>query len=122
MIEFDMDHSKKIYCVDLDDTICFPNHEFSDSINKYKKAKPNKKIIDKINFLYDNGCEIIIFTARRMLTHNENIEKILEDVEEITINWLRQNNVQYTRLLFGKPYADHYVDDKSMSLNEFLVE
>ena len=30
----------KIYCIDLDDTICFPNHEFTETFDKYVKAKP----------------------------------------------------------------------------------
>ena len=40
---------KKIYCIDLDDTICFPNHEFTDSFKKYGEAKPNIPIIEKVN-------------------------------------------------------------------------
>ena len=40
-----------------------------------------------------------------MLTHDGNLKKILEDVEELTVNWLKKNNVQYTKLIFGKPFA-----------------
>lgn len=109
----------KIYCIDLDDTICFPNHEFTETFDKYVKARPNFTVINKINQLYDENNEIIIFTARRMLTHNGDIEKILNDVEEITKNWLNQYNVKYHKLIFGKPYADYYVDDKAIELKNF---
>ena len=113
---------KKIYCIDLDDTICFPNHEFTDFFKKYGEAKPNIPIIEKVNILYDNGNKIIIFTARRMLTHKGNLENILTDVEDLTINWLKKHDVKYSEIVFGKPYADFYVDDKSMSLENFIIE
>ena len=70
---------QKKYCIDLDDTICFPNHEHNDSVNKYLNALPNTKIINQINKLFDQGAEINIFTARRMLTHDGNLKKILKD-------------------------------------------
>jgi capsule biosynthesis phosphatase len=109
----------KIYCIDLDDTICFPNHEFSDTYKKYMEAKPNFSVINKINSLYDNKNEIIIFTARRMLTHNGDLEKILADVEDVTKNWLKKFDVKYHKLIFGKPYADFYIDDKAVELKNF---
>lgn len=113
---------RKIYCIDLDDTICFPNHDFKDAFNKYYKAAPNVDVIKKINELYDSGNKIIIFTARRMLTFDGDLKKIKKDVEKITIDWLSQNSVKYSELLFGKPYADYYVDDKATTLNTFLNE
>ena len=39
---------------------------------------------------------------------------------EITEKWLHKNNVKYTRLEFGKPNADYYVDDKNLSIKEFI--
>ena len=113
---------KKIYCIDLDDTICFPNHQYKDSIKKYLEAKPNKPIIDKINNLYKEDNKIIIFTARRMLTHKGNLDKIISDVGEITKEWLSSNDVNYHELRFGKPYADYYLDDKAVLLSSFLNE
>ena len=112
----------KIYCFDLDDTICFPNHEYKDTYKKYIQAKPNYQMIEKINKLYVDGNKILIFTARRMLTHDGDLEKIKEDVEEITISWLSKYSVNYNELIFGKPYADFYVDDKGINLKEFLDE
>ena len=113
---------RKTYCFDLDDTICYPNHEYNDTQRRYLEAKPNNIVIDKINILHDLGNEIIIFTARRMITHNRDIKKIKADVELITINWLKKYKVNYDRLLFGKPYADFYIDDKAIELQSFIDE
>lgn len=106
---------------DLDDTICFPNHEYKDTGLKYGEAKPNMHIINKMKKLKEMGYEITISTARRMLTHNGNIEAIIEDVSDITLNWLSVHNVPFDHISFGKPYSStYYVDDKAMNLEDFL--
>ena len=109
---------KKIYVFDLDDTICFPNHNETDSYKKYGLAEPNWKIISKVNQLKKDGHKIIISTARRMVTHNGDIQKILDDVGDITKDWLTKNNVSYDELQFGKPYGHYYIDDKAVKLDE----
>ncbi len=106
-----------IYCFDLDDTICFPQHQFTDSERKYAQAAPNVTVIAKIKDLHREGNEIIIFTARRMLTHKGNIEKIKLDVEQVTKDWLSEYHVPFHQLIFGKPYADYYIDDKAVPLD-----
>ena len=108
-----------IYCFDLDDTICTPHHSATNSHEKYGNAAPVTKVITKVNSIYDVGHEVIIFTARRMLTHHGNLEEIEEDVGDITRNWLFKHGVYYHKLIFGKPYADFYVDDKAMNLDDF---
>jgi capsule biosynthesis phosphatase len=108
-----------IYCFDLDDTICFPNHKESGTFEKYGKALPNEDIITFIRKAYESGHEIKIHTARRMLTHSGDLKKIEEDVGEITREWLTEHSVPYHSLIFGKPYADIYVDDKGMNVKDF---
>ena len=108
-----------IYCFDLDDTICVPRHGAKNSQEKYGEADSVPVIISKINSIYDAGHQVIIFTARRMLTHEGNLESIEIDVGDITRNWLCEHNVRYNKLIFGKPYADFYVDDKAINLDEF---
>ena len=99
--------------IDLDDTICYTeNRDFENSI-------PNKEVIDKINKLYDKGYKIIIYTARggkscKTLKEKEN------KYRNITEKWLNKHNVKYTKLLFGKMNADYYVDDKNLSIEEFI--
>lgn len=113
--------SKKSIVFDLDDTICFPNHNAKDTHSKYALAEPNEDVINGINYLHSNGYYVIINSARRMLTHNGDIDKIIEDVGIITEKWLAKYNVQYDELLFGKPYASTwYVDDKAMNVQDFL--
>jgi len=86
-----------IYCFDIDGTICTQETEYSD-------AKPYTDRIEKINTLYDEGNEIVFFTARGYLTGI--------DWEEVTSNQLKDWGVRYHRLVFGKPNADIYIDDK----------
>ena len=109
-----------LLCFDLDDTICFPNHEYSDAENKYGKAKPILPMITAIQKLHEKGNRIIIHTARRMLTHKGGVKKIESEVGNITRTWLTYYNVPYDELIFGKPYADMYIDDKGIRLEELI--
>jgi capsule biosynthesis phosphatase len=108
-----------IYCFDLDDTICYPNHTYADSINKYAKALPNIDLIKRIKFLHKSGHKIIVYSARRMLTHQGDLKKIYKDVGNLTEIWLKENHVPYDELIFGKPYADFYIDDKAVNVADF---
>jgi len=106
---------------DLDDTICKPNHEYTDTYNKYSRAEPINEVINKINLLHDLGYYVIISTARRMLTHDGDINKIIEDVGDVTEAWLDEHGVNYDNIIFGKPYSStYYIDDKAMNVDDFL--
>ena len=101
------------FVIDIDDTICFVyNRDF-------KNGKPNKPVIKKINELYKMGWKIILHTARGAKSC-----KTLEEREQkyriLTERWLQKNNVLYNELVFGKMNADYYVDDKNMSIEEFI--
>lgn len=106
---------------DLDDTISFTNHQYEDIERKYGEALPNTEIINRMHILKEKGYHITILTARRMLTHNGDINKIIEEVGELTETWLKNHNVPYDNLVWGKPYCtDYYVDDKAMNLEDFI--
>jgi capsule biosynthesis phosphatase len=110
----------KTIVFDLDDTICFPNHAATETHKKYGLAKPNTKVISMMCGLRDSGYYIIIFSARRMVTHSGDIDKIVADVGQVTIDWLAQHHVPYDELKFGKPYSNTwYVDDKALDLTSF---
>lgn len=101
------------FVIDIDDTICFTYDR------NFANSEPNQPVIDKINELYTNGWKIILFTARGAkscytLKQREDKYKI------ITEKWLKEHNVLYNELVFGKMNADYYVDDKNMSIQEFL--
>ena len=53
-----MKNKKKIFCFDIDGTICTQRK------GDYKNAKPYLKVKEAINYLYDNGHTIIFFTKR----------------------------------------------------------
>lgn len=99
--------------IDIDDTISFTyNRDFENSV-------PNQPVIDRINELYDEGKIIILFTARGGKSCNTLEEKELK-YRGVTERWLNKHNVKYHKLMFGKPNADYYVDDKNLSIDEFV--
>lgn len=61
-----------------------------------------------------------LFTARGQVSCNGDLDLIHERVRPILVEWLERHAVEYDELIFGKPYADLYVDDKGMTPEEFL--
>lgn len=101
------------FVFDIDDTIC--NNKNRD----YENAEPIKEVINKINYLYDNGATIKLYTSRGMVSCNGDIEKIIIKNKSILEKWLKKSKVKYNELIFGKPLGDLYVDDKAMNVNDF---
>jgi quercetin dioxygenase-like cupin family protein len=93
------------YFIDLDNTLCL--NEKSDYVN----SKPILERIRYVNELKKLGNEITIWTARGA---NSGI-----DYKELTLNQLKEWNVQYDNLLMGKPNYDVYIDDKSFNVDSF---
>ena len=100
--------------MDLDDTICIPIHGRKDSYEKYGMASPNDEIINSLKIARDKGYRIVIHTARRMVTHDGDINKIIDDVGKITTDWLEKHEVPYDEIIWGKPYGVYSGDDKAM--------
>jgi histidinol phosphatase-like enzyme len=100
---------KKTYCFDLDGVICNTKKNF------YNKSKPIKAAIKKINFLYEEGNKIIIFTARYMGRSEQKITLAKKRGYSLTIEQLKKWNVKFHRLIFGKPSYDYIIDDKSIN-------
>lgn len=107
---------KKLRIVfDVDDTI-------SHNPNKlpYSECVPDMVAIEKINQLKrELDCEIILHTSRGMISCSGNIGRIIKKNREVLVNWLKKYNVSYDELIFGKPIADLYVDDKAMHVDDF---
>ena len=99
---------------DLDDTISV--HKNRD----YPNAIPIMPVIEKIRELSDAGWEIVIYTARGQVSCNGDVKLIEERNRPVIEEWLKKNNVPCDKLIFGKPLGDLYVDDKGISLNDFL--
>jgi len=103
-------------CFDLDNTlVTFPSIP-----DDYTSVKPIFRNINLLHKLKNLGHEIIIYTARRMKTHNNNIGKVIKDIAVTTINTLEEFDICYDELIFGKPLADIYIDDKA--LNPYINE
>lgn len=101
---------------DIDDTICKDGKRLG-----YENAIPMQDTIDKINRIHDTlGATIILYTARGMGSCNGDGQKARTKNEATLIKWLGEHGVKYDEIIFGKPLADLYVDDKGMSLDDFL--
>jgi hypothetical protein len=50
-----------------------------------------------------------------MKTHQNNVGKVIKDIALVTINTLEKFNIPYDELIFGKPIADIYVDDRALN-------
>ena len=112
--------TQKTLVVDLDDTICIPNHNEKDTYKKYGLAKPIPEMIEALKAARKRDYKIVISTARRMLTHRGDINKVIEDVDEITTTWLNEFEVPYDEIQYGKPYGVYYIDDKAMLPYSFI--
>lgn len=102
--------SKRI-CFDLDNTLV----TYPTILNDYTSVKPIIKNINLLKYLKNLGNTIIIYTARRMKTHNGNIGKINSDIGKITFDTLDKFKIPYDEIYFGKPYADFYIDDLAIN-------
>lgn len=88
--------------VDIDGTILTRRLDLN-----YSLSEPLTKRIEKLNNLYDEGHEIIYWTARGTKTNT--------DYSELTIGQLRKFGVKYTDVVFGKPEYNIFIDDKNLN-------
>lgn len=95
------------FVFDIDGVIAKKNAEL-----QYDKAEPNSEMISLVNQLYNNGNEIVLFTARGYKTGI--------DWTSATERQLMQWGVRYHKLMFGKPDADFYIDDKMVSIGDLM--
>ena len=100
--------SGKKFVFDIDGVIAQKNAGL-----QYDQSEPNQAMIDVINWLYDSGNEIVLFTARGYKTGI--------DWTEVTKTQMEKWGVKHHQLLFGKPDADFYIDDKMIGMNELYA-
>ena len=96
-----------IIYVDIDDTICTYEGE-----RNYPDAIPLKENIDKINQLYEDGLEIIYWTARGGTTGI--------DWTELTNQQLKNWNVKCHEIRMWKPNYDLFICDKAINSDTFF--
>jgi len=114
------------FVLDIDDTISrIPNDQNSvGDISKYPHATPINPVIKRINSLHDQGHKIILLTARGMRTFKKDVSKIDEYHRPILEKWLKDNDVKYDELVFGKPWGPNvrYIDDRGLTIDQFVEE
>jgi len=98
-------------CFDLDNTLV----THPKIVGDYSTVEPIQKNIDFLKYLKGFGHTIIIYTARRMKTHQGNIGKVLCDVGPITFLTLKKYDIPFDEIYFGKPYAHYYIDDLAIN-------
>ena len=91
------------FCFDLDGTLC------TNTWGEYEQARPFPWAIERVNALARAGHRILIFTARGGTTGI--------DWRERTEAQLQAWGVHYDELVFGKPTADVYVDDRTVHVD-----
>jgi len=97
---------KTIYAIDIDGVLC------DDMLGEYEKSTPDYNAIRKVNELYEYGHTIKIFTGRGSATGI--------DWKEFTIKQLESWGLKYHELIFGKPVADIFVDDKAVNIKDWI--
>lgn len=98
-------------CLDLDNTICKPKINKSDD---YYDLEPFPEAVETLRHLKSEGHHIIIHTARGMVTYHESLSLIYLNHYDNIVDWLNKWNIPYDELILGKPFADHYIDDKAI--------
>lgn len=97
---------KRIFCFDFDGTL------FETEGTDYSSSKPILSRIARVNELAKAGHKIILFTARGSKTGI--------DWSNVTEKQALDAGLIFDELLFGKPAADHYIDDKGISDSDFF--
>jgi len=106
----------KTFCFDLDGVIC------TNTWGNYKEAKPISKSIKKINLLFDEGNNIIIFTSRFMTKCEGDITKVNKVGYDFTYNQLKSWDLKFNKLILGKPSYDMIIDDKSFNYSDDWIK
>ncbi len=103
--------SKLRICFDLDNTLV----TYPVVPNDYSTVRPIHAMIDVARKAKAEGHTVIIYTARRMETHKHNGAAALADIGRITFATLDKFNIPCDEIVFGKPIAHIYVDDRAVN-------
>ncbi len=96
--------------IDLDGTIC----ELRKDSQDYADVCPIPNAVQKMNALRKAGHYLIIHTARHMKTCDGNAALVEKRIGKKTRDWLAKHKIPYDELVFGKPYAQLYIDDLAL--------
>lgn len=85
---------RKLILVDVDGTLC---KEVCWNVEQVRVATPNKKLIEKVNAIFDKEF-VIIYTARKT------------ELITATMEWLNKYGVKYHAVSNLKIPGDQYID------------
>ena len=54
-----------------------------------------------------------------MRTHSGNTAKVIADIGKTTLDWLAKYDIPYDEIMFGKPWADIYIDDNAFRFTDW---
>lgn len=86
----------------MDGTICTEEKMFNRC-----NAIPQKKAVESINKLYEEGHIIIIYSSRSWPEY------------EMTHRWLKNKGIKFHQLILGKPIGDVWIDDRAIRFNNW---
>lgn len=112
-LSYDISKYHRTIVCDFDDTLSITNTK------NWKNSEPNYSLINKLNKLYNEGWQIIILTARGQISCNGDVDKATEKYYDDITEWLNIHKVKYHQLIFNKYLAAYYVDDKSITPEDF---
>jgi len=113
-LDYNTSLSYKTIAVDFDDTLSLT------TVRDWENAEPNWQIINKINNLYDKGWQILIITARGQLSCDGDTDAADKKYRKLIETWLSKYHVKYHKLSFNKYLAAMYLDDKSITPEDFM--
>jgi hypothetical protein len=85
-------------CIDLDQTLCLHDGD-------YEHATPIADAREALASLRQAGWIIVLHTARHF------------NHWRVTIDWLARYKFEYDQVVFGKPPARYYIDDRAISFD-----
>lgn len=91
---------EKVIVIDIDGTLC--------TIEKdYAKCKLLDGAQEALKRIRERGYKIYLHTGRHINSY------------DVTKKWLDENHVIYDLLVFGKPPAKYYIDDKGIQFSSW---
>ncbi len=105
--------------VDIDGTLC----PIKKPEEHYADLEPYQEMVDKLREYQARGYTILLYTARNMKTHKNNLGKINMHTAPLLLKWIEKWNIPCDEILFGKPWPQKkgfYIDDRAVRPDEFL--